>query len=167
MDIFVEKIVAKKKDTMDRLFVFGSILLGIVVVFALPFIPLVNNFTMLFVVAVAFGAYWLITSRNIEYEYIVTNGELDVDMIVSRRKRKRIFSAHSRDFNVVAKVNSPQYEQEGKGVGKRINAVSSVDSPEVYFTTLNYKGEKTILFFEPDKRMLDAFKTYIPRKVFE
>ena len=162
MDTFIEKIVNKKRDFKDTLITVGIIL---AVLIAVPFafrIPLLNAFI---VVGLVYLAYYLITSRNLEYEYIVTNGDLDIDKIIARRKRKRIFSASCKDFDILAKVKSNSYSLQVQSIKNRIEAVSSMDSDDVYFATLNYKGDRTVVFFEPDERMLNSFKSLIPRKI--
>jgi len=162
----MEKIVARKKGPKDYLLFIGIILAGIVVLFITMQIPVLNSFFILILAGVVYGIYYLITSRNIEFEYIVTNGYLDIDKIISQRKRKRIFSADCKDFDIVAK-----YNRFGSGRNvlqnsqKSIEAVSSMESNDIYYITLNYKGERTTVFFEPDERMLNSFKNIIPRKV--
>lgn len=171
MDIFIEKIVRREKSPKDSLYKFVVIaaaifafLLVAFVVFLLPFI----SFTFpVFLVAIVFGAYFAMTSLNIEFEYSVTNEYIDIDKIVNQRKRKRIFSASCKNFEVVARLTSDEYAKQPESFESRISAVSSMDSPDVYFAVLNYKNKRTIVFFEPDKRILNAIKTYIPRKVFE
>lgn len=61
---------------------------------------------MVFIGALAFlilcgaiyGAYWLISGMSIEYEYILTNGEIDVDKIIAQRKRKRLVTVSAKTF---------------------------------------------------------------------
>lgn len=166
MDVFMEKIVAKKKDAKDTLFAAAMLLVGFIAILTVPVIPVVNSLWLFIDAGIVYGIYYLISTRNIEFEYIVTNGDLDIDKIISRRKRKRIFSASCKDFDVVARLNSDKYDNEARNIKNRIETVSSMQSPDVYFVTLSYKGERTIVFFEPDERMLNAFKTFIPRKVF-
>src|SRR5690554_5559375 len=102
MDVFLEKIVERKKTSKDTLISIGIVLaipVAFIVVVNIPFIgQLLRGFELIILVGLVYGAYHLIRSRNIEYEYIVTNGELDIDMIMARKKRKRIFSASSKDF---------------------------------------------------------------------
>ena len=124
------------------------------------------NLGILLAAGFAYLGYRIVISRNIEYEYIVTNGDLDIDKIISKRKRKRIFSANCREFDIVSKVKSNSFSQSVQSIKNRIDASSSIDSPDAYFITLNYKGEKTLVIFEPNERMLNNFKIYIPRKVF-
>jgi hypothetical protein len=40
-----------------------------------------------------------------------------------------------------------------------------MNSDKAYFATLNYKGDRTAVFFEPDEKMLSNFRTFIPRKI--
>lgn len=167
MDVFLEKIVARRKDAKDFLLVIAIIVAALVVISVSLSFPVTKGFAPIIIVGIIYVVYRLITSRNIEFEYAVTNGDLDIDKIISQRKRKRIFSASCKDFDVVAKPGSVHFTKDVKAISKRIEAVSSMDAPGVYFITLHHKGERTVLFFQPDERMLNSFKIFIPKKVFE
>lgn len=41
-----------------------------------------------------------------------------------------------------------------------------MSSPDVYFAVFENGGTKTLLFFEPNEKMLEAISKYIPRKLF-
>ncbi|MGI6668645.1 MAG: DUF6106 family protein [Acetivibrionales bacterium] len=168
MDIFIEKLVTRKKTAGDIIIIAIIILMTVLLVFASLSIPVLYELNLGIVLAAGFAylGYRLVISRNIEYEYIVTNGDLDIDKIISKSKRKRIFSANCREFDIVSKVKSDDFSRSLRGIKNKIDASGSIDSPDAYFITLNYKGEKTMVIFEPDRRMLDNFKVYIPRKVF-
>lgn len=167
MDIFLEKIVKRKKTALDGLMMAGIIILALLLIMILSSIKVIASLSPLLVVGIGYLAYIFIRSRNVEYEYIVTNGDLDIDMIIAQRKRKRIFSGSCKDFEVVAKMTSGQYDHNTQSIKKRINAVTALDSPDVYFITTVKDGEKTLIFFEPHPKMVESFKKYIPRKVFE
>ncbi len=167
MDVFIEKIVAKRKTVADSLIVGGMILGGIILAFAVFMIPVLTGFAPILAAAILYGIYYFSKSRNIEFEYAVTNGDLDIDKIIAQRKRKRIFSVNCKEFEVVAKVRSVHHNEEIKRIPVKIEAVSSMDSEDVYFTVTNYKGSKTVVYFEPSQKMLDAFRTFIPRKVHQ
>lgn len=168
MDIFIEKLVKRQKTSKDTWTVVGLILAAIIVVFfIIPMIPIVKNFILFFILAIPFFAYFVIRSRNIEYEYAFTNGELDVDKIIAESRRKKILSIDYKDFEIAAKLNSDEYTNEYKNIPNRIEAVSSMSSPDVYFAVFENNGKRTILFFEPDDRMIDAMWRYIPRKFFK
>ena len=161
MDFFVEKIVVRRQNIWDYLLSAALIFGGIIVIAISLYINILRSIWPLISAGIIYLIYLLITSRNIEFEYIVTNGDLDIDKIISKRKRKRIFSSNCRSFEKVAK-----YNEEAMNVENRLELVSSMHSPDVYFILLNHENKKTIVFFEPDERMLNSFKTYIPKKVF-
>lgn len=167
MDIFIEKLVTRKKTSRDYLIRVGIILAAIILsIAALTFL---GGFGPIVIAGMIYGAYLFLTGTNVEFEYSVTNGDIDIDRITAQRKRKRVFSSHCKEFDMVARASDPKHQREVQNVNikNRIEAVSSMDSPDVYFITLNYKGNRTIVFFEPSEKMLNAFKTFIPRKVFE
>jgi len=165
MDAFVEKLVVRQKDFKDKLITFGTIVAVLVLIPILLSIPFLSNVVIIIIAGLVYIAYHIITSKNIEFEYIVVNDNIDIDKIISKKKRSRIFSASCKDFEILAKLNGSHYDDNYRNIGNRIEAVSSMNSNEVYFAVLNNKGEKTIVFFEPDDRMLNVFKAYIPRKV--
>jgi len=165
MDSFIEKIIVKKKTFQDRLISAGVVLGGFVLFFGLQLVEFLAQFFLVIAAAIVYFLYQFITSRNVEFEYIVTNGDLDIDKITAQRKRKRIFSGNCKDFDILAKLKGGLNDRRIQNVKNKIFAVSSIDSEDVYFATLIYKGEQTVVFFEPDERMLNSFKVFIPRKI--
>lgn len=170
MDVFMEKIVVRRKDMKDKLIISGIMFITTIVALAVLMIkiPIISDLGLsIFLAAgLVYLAYRFITARNVEFEYIVTNGDLDIDKIISKRKRKRIFSANCKDFEILARTKSNSFSLSVQALKSRIDASSTPASPDAFFITLNYKGEKTLLIFEPDERMLNSFKQIIPRKVF-
>ena len=72
---------------MDILLILLIVIGAIVISYLLMlFIP---QFAMFLIIAVLLGIY-TISKFNIEYEYALTNGDLDIDMIISQKKRKRL-----------------------------------------------------------------------------
>jgi hypothetical protein len=167
MDTFIERLVTKKRTSKDTLTSIGIVIAAIVLSVIILFIPIINSFAPVLIVAIIYFAYIFMKSTNLEFEYSVTNGDIDVDKIIAKRKRKRIFSAVTKDIEIIAKLKSDKYSSEYKNIRNKIEAVTTMESNDLYFIVAPYKGEKTIIFFEPDQRMIDAFKSRIPRKVFE
>lgn len=171
MDVFMEKIVERKQTPKDVLIKLGIIIAVPIVYILLMNIPVLNQFLSglwLFVlVALIYAAYQLIRSRSIEYEYIVTNGDLDIDKIVARRNRKRIFSVSSKDLEILARFRGTHYERSMDEIKNRIEAVSTMDADDIYFLVTNYKGERTIVFFQPTEKMIDSLRRFNPRNVYK
>lgn len=97
MDRFSEQIVARVTDKKTLLL---KILIGaglLIVLAVLSFFLYATQFSFApFCLAAGAGALWLAVwlakGLNVEYEYIVTNDDFDVDKIMGQRKRKRLIS---------------------------------------------------------------------------
>jgi len=165
MDMFIEKIVKKRKGIVDILL----ILLIVAAVIILSYLSLlfVPQFAMILMIAFFYLAYILISKLNIEYEYALTNGDLDIDMIISQKKRKRLLSVNCKDFDMVAKVNSSQYTRDIKECKNIKNFTSRNKNADVWFISMRKDGQATVILFEPLEKMIDNFIVYIPRKVFK
>ncbi len=97
MDRFSEQLVERASDK-KTMFLKGLVVAGAIAVIALlAYITILFQFTTaLICLAAAAGAVWLavyiMQGLNVEYEYIVTNDDLDIDKISGKRKRKRLIS---------------------------------------------------------------------------
>lgn len=172
MDVFVEKIVKKKKTAADYVIItlIASAPIVISAALLLMYIPNVSEiiFELLpFVFAgLCYLAFIIIRSKNIEYEYLVTNSELDIDIIIAKRSRKRLYSGSTKDFDIIAPFGKGNYAEALANTKSRIKAVSGMKDEGIYFLTAYNKGAKIGVLFQPDKKMLDMFSRYIPGKVF-
>ena len=162
MDSFIEQIIEKKaepKDIIKRLLLMaGSLLLCFVFVYLAFMMPVIS---MVFFMMV-FGTVWLtwilIQGTFIEYEYIITNNEMDIDKIISRKKRKRL---------ITVKLNKT--EEWGKySSGKGENANVTVSAHDCgyknlwYITVHHEKHGKTTLLFSPGRSVLQAVNKQVP-----
>ena len=97
-------------DAMTALKKAGLGLAAAVLTFAVFVVQSISFLTPAVFVLSIWAANKFIRLQNIEYEYIVTNGELDVDKIMGRSKRKRLVTADARNFEVFAPME-PEYEK--------------------------------------------------------
>lgn len=166
MDIFLEKIVKRRISFLD----IALIVLIIILATALSFVAFMflgPTMSPLIILGVGYLAYFLASKRSIEYEYIVTNGDIDIDMIVSQRKRKRVFSANCKDFELVAPITSSQYTKEIRETKNVKNYSSQNPKADVWFIYRRPGGGGEVILFEPTEQMVDSFRMFIPRKVFK
>ena len=160
MDSFFEQIVKKKKGLTEWAIIAAVILAAVVLV------ALVWIFGVLAVIATAgiiYGAWWLATTQNVEYEYCVTNGDIDVDKIVARRKRTRLVSVAGRKIRALAPYD-PQ-KPLGKFQRTVLVAPSLKEEGLWYFTYHSKKNGDTLVVFMPDDRVLGAFYDGLPKLV--
>ena len=99
-EIFNEKMVKKLPDTRE------AVLKGVIAVVSIAAmtasIMYAGVMCILVILAVGVGYYFLNKQFEIEYEYILTNDELDVDKIIARERRKHLLSVDIRTFEIPA-----------------------------------------------------------------
>lgn len=171
MDTFLEYLVKKKPDnkTVAKK---ALIILGVIVLSVILFIlsAAVRALSFIFICAIMgaiYGAWFLSTSLNLEFEYIVTNGDMDVDKIVAKRKRRRVISIKFREIEVMAKVNGEhKREFDNHSVKTFLDVSASPLADDAYFLiTRNSKMGLTRVIFTPDERIINSAHKFAPLKV--
>ncbi len=188
MDVFMEYLVAKKKDTKDKLIIAGIIVGGVVIslaMFALMiFVALIManaaaeqqnplgtvSFSIGFVLVLFlwYGAVLLINTRSVEYEYIVTNNELDIDKVMSKKGRKHLITIDIHAASCMARIDDNEhnnvYKNPPEGV-KILDYSAHSANGYTYFIDVPVDGERTIVLFEPTGRMVESLWKSNPRNV--
>lgn len=162
MDIFVEQLIKKKLAPKDYLLICAVILVSIILVFfAVVVIP---QLAILILAGIIYGDYYLITSRSLEFEYSVTNGDITIDKIIYRRKRKHVISVDAHTVEEMGKYDAGKHS--GKTYAARIFA-SETDSGENawFFTARHPKQGNVLVVFNPNEKTLNAIRPFLPRQV--
>lgn len=165
MDIFVEQLVKKKKSTGQILAIVGTVFLALILLLvSLLLFRFLGAFAFLLVVAGFYGLWYLLTAQNIEYEYCVTNGDIDIDRIVAQRKRKRIVSVSGKKIESAGRYLPEKWA--GRGVDCTIVAAPSNREDNLYYFT--YRSKKrghTLVIFQPDERVRESLYENLPKLV--
>lgn len=167
MDFFNEWIVKRKRSLPDIVTIFITLLAAVFIInLLLVFSKYILAFLPIAIALVIYLAYRLISNSNIEYEYIVTNGSLDVDKIIARKSRKKVLSVNAKDFEYFAPMTE-EYASvfDDKSITKRIDVSSNRYSERTYFAIFYNHGEKVCLIFEPTDKMIENFSHYISRSL--
>ncbi len=152
MDTFIELIVKKKKTALDVLFIF-VLLLAALLVSSVAFL-LLRTLGLLIAFGAFYGAWWLIGTRNIEFEYSVTNGDVDIDQIIAKRKRKRLVSVSGRKVE-----GFMPYDPSKSHNGYQRVVMAAPSAQEAGLWCFHYHSKKnghTLVIFQPDKRVWKA-----------
>ncbi|MCQ2490066.1 MAG: DUF6106 family protein [Ruminococcus sp.] len=168
MDNFAEHLVRKELTTGDKakkiIILVGGILLTVMLAAfsvlmlgqgLLPFVGLV------LAAATGVGTYWIITNMYVEYEYTFTNGELDIDKIIAKKKRIEMLSVSVGRFREFGRYdeNTPD-ETDDMTV---VFATSNIASEEFYADFDHDAYGSTRLVFCPDEDMLINMNKNLPR----
>lgn len=162
MDTFFEQIIAVKKNGKAAAAIIGIWLAAFIVCFLLiMFMPFLGTFSLLLAAGALFGAYKLCTRFNLEYEYIVTNGTMDIDKIINKSSRKRILSFELATVSRIEKFNPAQLS----GVNaKELFITCNQDDPGAYLMVSSTEGKGTsYLVFAPDERVRSAIVKFVPK----
>lgn len=166
-DVFIEKIVRRKKKPQDYLIFCGSIFLATLVFFAAMIFlaDLFFGIAPLLIAGLIYLEYRVITGQNIEYEYIATNDDLTIDKIIARRKRKRVFSGSCKDFSIIAPITSRAFETQKKSGVKVIDCSADITDSNNWFFVAKKDNSRNLYVFEPDDRYINTFRRHNPRAI--
>lgn len=165
MDSFVEQLVKKKKSVGQILVIAATILLALVLLaISILLIQFTGALSMLIAVGVFYGAWYLLTAQNIEYEYCVTNGDIDIDRIVAQRKRQRIVSVSGKKIESAGRYLPEKWA--GRPMDRTVIAAPSAREDNLYYFT--YRSKKrghTLVVFQPNERVKNSLYEGLPKLV--
>lgn len=162
MDTFFEQIIkikltGKVKALITAIIVFDALLVCVLLYLSLFLAPTI----MLLVVAGAiYGGYKLISLLSIEYEYIYTNGDLDVDKIVAKSNRKRMVSIKCSEVEKYGEYKG----QPAPGSVKATHIFCNPDSEgQVYLIAKDRNLGNVMIVMAPNERIRAELEKAIPR----
>jgi len=162
-DVFKEQIVKRQPTSTDTFKRVGLILLTIVVALialSLP-VPMIGPFIA---AGAVFGAWYFLSFLRVEYEYTFTAGELDIDAIYNRSRRKRVFSGRVSDFEIMAHVEDKMHTSALQNAQVQKDYSSGVVGAETYAFMINYENKRTKIIIEPNEVMLKALASVLTRR---
>lgn len=163
MDSFGEQLISKKITAADWIKRICLILGGLLTATFCMTLSFTTGFYVLTMIAVGilFGMVWILGGMSCEYEYIITNDDLDIDKIMGKRKRKRLITlklSTAEEFGVY---------DGSQGDGAQATVIASDGSGiNAYYLLAKHKSHGlTMLIFTPDRRMTGLIMGNLPRKV--
>lgn len=155
MDRYYEQLTSAYRSKLYE--VYGFLMIAMVVIFAL-FI-----FTALFPVSIitaGLGAlfFFLKQKEYVEYEYVFTNGDVDIDIIMAAKKRKRLVSFDTKSVTAMAPVGS--LFLDGAPKGKKIIAYPKTNKAKVFIAIVNKDNAVNEIYFTPNEEFVNlCFRT--------
>jgi len=169
MVTYNEYIVKRKKTLIDYLICILSPVIALALAYFSTGILLAIPAFSFLVPAAWLGFIWLsvkaIGSRNVEFEYLLTDCDLDVDKIINKSRRKRIISTYRKEIIVMAPKGSTNLPSDWESLTK-IDVTSSPDEDDVYVLIVQQDTRKAVIF-QPTQKMIDTMIMRNPRKVFK
>lgn len=169
MDSYIEQLVVHKKDYRDFLIklvmilsIFAVLALGVLFgVLVNPYFIAVGVFLCAFDI---YFCWYVITGRNVEYEYTVTNNNLQIDKVMAKRRRKAILSIDIKKIDGFDKLSENRLSD--KKCVKTFYLGTYEDDPNQYrFTVQTNKYGKIMVVFAPNEKVLNAIKVHLKPEV--
>lgn len=174
MDHFLEEVVVKQKNTMNRILYYFS---WVVMVFAaliasMTLSSLTMQFNWFSVVVILLSAgiavyTWFFHDRLLtEYEYTFTNGALDFAEVYNNKKRKSLGSLNVRNVEAFGKVSSSSFQRYLNTPGiKRMNWFLNREA-ELYYFYFTKESDKKMIILEPSEEMVGYIRQYLPHGAY-
>ena len=162
MDTFFEQIIAVRKNGKTVASVIGIWLAAFFLCFLLfLFSGYLGPLLILLIAGVIYGAFKLCSFFNVEYEYIVTNGTMDIDKIINKSSRKRVLSFELQTVSRIEKYNPALLSSVNS---KDLIIACNTDDKDAYLMVSSTEGKGTdYLVFAPDDRLRGAIVKFVPK----
>ena len=165
MDSFKEQIIRKentqKDSTMRFLIAFACVALCFAVIIFTMMLMGYLPIALVICGGIIYGGVYLMQNLNLEYEYIFTNGDLDIDKVIAARSRKHLATIKVNDTTDIGEYN-------GSDNGNRTVIMASAMNPEItdWFMDVKHPDLGDVrLIFTPDEDMLRVIKIHLPRTI--
>lgn len=158
MDNFCEQIIKKERSNGDTAKMVIIIVLMVLIDGVCIFFTFLHWYILLMLAfSVTWGGIWLLKGINVEYEYIVTNNEMDIDKITGRRKRTRMITvdlSKTEDFYT--------YSDRDEKFDTTVYATSGLETDAYCLIVLHSDYGKVRIIFNPNESTREAIAQEFP-----
>lgn len=160
MDVIAEQIV--QGGANENKFLYKIL----IIIFAIAISALALIFLMPIGILLTLGiigmSIYLIKGMDIEYEYSVVNGEIDIDKIISKKKRVHLLTVKVSSFESFGKFSDAKDIQEETTTFM----VSDGIYENEYYADFKHNeyGESRVVF-SPNEKILESIKPYLSRRI--
>lgn len=161
-DLYTEELIARKTSAVEK-----ALRIVMIAATALALIAglFITPFAFILFLVLIIVDYVKIPQFNLEYEYLYVNGELDIDKIISKTKRKRVGSYAVSNMELLAPLHSGELDAVKRDSSIKIRDCSSGEGEGRYGMVMNSNGKREMIIFEPNETMLRDIRRLSPRIV--
>mgnify|MGYP000578595846 CR=1 FL=1 len=150
-DLYSEFLVKKESTAKDAIVKYGLIVLTVLAAGSGLFI---NPLLLVLAIALGVACYFVIPRTDLEYEYLFVNGEFDIDMVMSKSKRKKVMSMNLSEADLVAPLDSHRMDYyNGNSRLKTLDYSSGNPEHKRFAIIMKAGGENSRIIIEPDDEM--------------
>lgn len=162
-DTFCEVLVKRKRGTFETVKAALAIVAGIL--FSLAIILLIPMFFILLIPIWALVVF-VVRMQKLEYEYIFTSGDLDIDALIGNYKRKNRMSLSMENMTLIAPENSHDLDGYRGNPNYHRYDFSANDAMQTNYIIIgNWNNQQISVKFTPNERLLEDMFRISPSKV--
>ena len=168
-DLYLEELVERRRTGTDQ-----ALRYALMAVTAIGVVLSLLTWNLIIIAVSIFAqlqwqSIFIFPRFQTEWEYQYVNGELDVDRILNKAKRKRMASYDITKAELIAPAASHRFDYYNNNQKLKVCDYSSCN-PEreklVYAMIMPEKEGMMKVLFEPSEHMIKDFRLKAPRKVF-
>lgn len=163
-DVFKEQLVQmkmSKKASAQRSIIWVVTVLVSITVFIF-FGPLLASLAIL---GLGWGALFLTSKLKKEHEYMLTNNELDIDVIYNKERRKKVLTIDLKKIDIMASIKDERHKDSLERAQKTLNLSDGEGTKDTYGVVYAHNGELTKILITPNEEMLTLIYKQAPHKV--
>ena len=160
MDSFYEQLITTYKTATYKIVNSSFYVFGFLALITLSRLPI---FVACAVLAAA--AFFGKKKLYVEYEYVFTNGDIDVDKIVEMKKRSRVATFSIKNVEVLALEESHNIKDFANKPTKVLDLYPKTTDRKMYVAMVTGGSERMQIRFVLNEEFLDLCYKYNPRAV--
>lgn len=162
MDSYAEQIVKKADDGSDNAKRTACLIGGIAAGIFFIYLGMVIKFAFIGALLGAGAFYaglYLGTNYDVEYEYLIVNGEIDIDKIMAKKRRKNMLTVNVASFENFGLYTNDTKDDESAAIVWAVGAEKNYDT---YFADFTHETlGKCRLLFSPSDKFLREIKLHL------
>ena len=160
-DAYAEWLV-KRKDPIYAVPV--KILMAVLCLVSL-LIAMQTAFGAILLIAVGIAAYFVLINLSVEFEYLEVEGDVSVDRILARSRRKKVLDCKKEEIQIVAPSDSYMLKDYEKTGMKVKDCTSGRNVSNTYALIYQQGADCVKILFEPNEKILRALRHSVPGKL--
>ena len=164
-DVYVEKSIKRKAPGVTK--IYNVILIAITALAAFNFVVVDYKAYGIPLIAMLIITYFVTQNTKIDYDYVYTNGSIQITRIKRRNKRQDLIDCEMKDVVVVAPSKTEPVQPY---IGRNMTTYDCLSHEEgvPYYTMIVRDpgtGREIKVLFEPGMELLNAMHQISPDKV--
>ena len=163
-DLYQEILISRETPFINKVIKVAAYV--VTAIFILGGFMMVNPLFLIPGIVMAVCCYFFLPRLDVEYEYLYVNGELDIDAIYSKQKRKRIAGYDMAELEILAPSTSHALDSYVNQKDVKVRDFTSRNpQAQSYTLVFNKESKRDVVMVELNDVILNDIRRIAPRKV--